>query len=132
MARLTPLLTKGLLLLALVVLMPSDVLAQVGEHRNELSVGVNGGYVMSNVGYVNKIPQLLHKGLTGGLSFRYTSEKYFNSICAVVAEVNFAQIGWKENILDENIFLKVLTYPYAWMEVIYQGPCMVSLRQKRA
>ena len=102
MARLTPLLTKGLLLLALVVLMPSDVLAQVGEHRNELSVGVNGGYVMSNVGYVNKIPQSLHKGLTGGLSFRYTSEKYFNSICAVVAEVNFAQIGWKENILDEN------------------------------
>ena len=102
MARLTPLLTKGLLLLALVVLMPSDVLAQVGEHRNELSVGVNGGYVMSNVGYVNKIPQSLHKGMTGGLSFRYTSEKYFNSICAVVAEVNFAQIGWKENILDKN------------------------------
>ena len=73
--------------------------AQVGDHRSELAVGVNAGYVMSNVGFVPKIPQSLHTGLTGGLSFRYTSEKYFNSICAIVAEVNYAQIGWKESIL---------------------------------
>lgn len=101
MGRSTRLLTKGLLVLTTTVL-PSMAVAQVGEHRNEMAVGVNGGYVMSNVGFVNKIPQSLHTGLTGGLSFRYTSEKYFNSICAVVAEVNFAQIGWKESILDEN------------------------------
>ena len=73
--------------------------AQVGEHRSELAVGVNGGYALSSIGFVPKVPQSQHGGLTGGLSFRYTSEKYFNSICAVVAELNYAQIGWKENIL---------------------------------
>lgn len=73
--------------------------AQVGEHRNELSLGVNGGYVMSNVGFNPDIPQKMLGGLTGGLTVRYTCEKYFNSICALVGEVNFAQVGWKEDIL---------------------------------
>ena len=76
--------------------------AQVGEHRSELAVGVNGGYVLSNVGFIPKVPQTNHTGLTGGLTVRYTSEKYFNSICAIVAEVNYAQIGWKEDILTTN------------------------------
>ena len=78
------------------------VSAQVGEHRSEMAVGVNGGYVMSNVGFIPKVPQSLHSGLTGGLTFRYTSEKYFNSICAIVAELNYAQIGWKESILTPD------------------------------
>lgn len=73
--------------------------AQVGDHRSELAVGFNGGYVLSSVGFIPKVPQSQHAGLTGGLTVRYTSEKYFNSICAIVGEVNFAQIGWKENIL---------------------------------
>lgn len=78
------------------------VRAQVGEHRSEMAVGVNGGYVMSSVGFVPKVPQSQHPGLTGGLSFRYTSEKYFSTVCAIVAEVNYAQIGWKESILTPN------------------------------
>lgn len=78
-----------------------SVSAQVGEHRSELAVGLNGGYVMSTVGFATaRVPQSQHGGLTGGFSWRYTSEKYFNSICAIVGEVNLAQIGWKENILD--------------------------------
>ena len=76
--------------------------AQVGDHRNDMAVGVNGGVVLSNVGFLPKVPQALHQGLTGGLSFRYVSEKYFSSICAVTAEVNFAQIGWKEDILTPD------------------------------
>ena len=76
--------------------------AQVGEHRSELAVGVNGGFVMSNIGFVPKVPQAMHQGLTGGLSFRYTSEKYFNSICAIVAELNYARVGWKEDILTPD------------------------------
>ena len=74
--------------------------AQVGEFRKDLAVGVNGGYVMSNVDFVPKVPQGFLGGLTGGVTVRYTCEKYFKSICAVVAEVNYAQIGWKEDILD--------------------------------
>ena len=73
--------------------------AQVGEHRSEFAVGINGGYVLSNVGFMPKVPQTQHGGITGGLTWRYTSEKYFNSICAVVGEVNYARIGWKEEIL---------------------------------
>ena len=73
--------------------------AQVGEHRNDMAIGFNGGMVLSNVGFLPKVPQSMHQGLTGGLSLRYTCEKYFTSICAVTAEVNYAQIGWKENIL---------------------------------
>ena len=95
-----------------VVALPAS--AQVGEHRSELAVGVNGGYVMSNMGFVPKIPQGMHTGLTGGLSFRYTSEKYFSSICAIVGEENYAQIGWKEDILtpqDEPVINEATGLP---------------------
>ena len=77
----------------------AGVSAQVGEHRSELSVGVNGGYVMSNVGFNPSIPQKSLGGISGGLTVRYTCEKYFNSICALVGEVNYTQTGWKEDIL---------------------------------
>ena len=76
-----------------------SVTAQIGDHRDEFAVGVNAGYVLSTVGFTPRVPQSQHGGLTGGLTVRYTSEKYFSSICAIVGEVNFAQVGWKENIL---------------------------------
>lgn len=74
--------------------------AQIGEHRDEFAVGVNGGYVLSSVSFTPTVPQKMFGGMTGGVTFRYTTEKYFSSICALVAEVNYAQIGWKEDILD--------------------------------
>ncbi len=78
------------------------VKAQIGLYRNDLSIGVNGGYVMSNVGFSPKVNQTQLGGITGGLSFRYVCEKYFSTICAVQAEVNFTQVGWKEKLLDIN------------------------------
>ncbi len=78
----------------------SSVAAQIGQHRNELSIGVNGGYIMSNVGFVPKVTQGMHSGMTSGLSVRYICEKYFSTICSIYAEVNYAQLGWKENIVD--------------------------------
>lgn len=75
------------------------VSAQIGEHRSELCLGFNGGYVMSNVGFNPDIPQKSFGGMTGGLTVRYTCEKYFNSICALVGEINYTQAGWKEDIL---------------------------------
>ena len=57
---------------------------------------------MSNVGFTPEVPQDLHGGLTGGVTLRYTSEKYFKSICAIVAEINYAQVGWKERIQTPN------------------------------
>ena len=91
------------LLLTLLTLLPDvAVKAQVGEYRSELSLGVNGGYVMSTVGFDPEIPQQTMGGLTGGLTLRYTCEKYFKSICAIVAEVNYTQTGWKEEILTAD------------------------------
>ena len=74
--------------------------AQVGEFRKDLAVGFNGGVVMSNVAFVPTVPQTMLNGPTFGFTARYTCEKYFSSICAVVAEVNYTQMGWKEKILD--------------------------------
>ena len=87
-------------LLLLFLLISSLASAQVGEHRNDFAVGGNAGYILSNISFVPSVPQGMHGGITGGLSFRYTCEKYFKSICAIYAEVNYAQIGWKEEILD--------------------------------
>lgn len=80
-------------------LLPLSVVAQVGEFRKDLAVGVNGGYVLSSVGFTPKVPQDMLGGATFGITARYTCEKYFSSICAIVAELNYAQIGWKEKIL---------------------------------
>ena len=80
----------------------ATAVAQVGEYRTDFAIGANAGYMLSNVGFMPEVPQKMLGGLTGGLTVRYTCEKYFKSICSVVAEVNLAQTGWKENIMDEN------------------------------
>lgn len=87
------------IILLLSAILSVGMSAQIGEHRNELCLGFNGGYVMSSVGFNPSIPQKNLGGLTGGLTVRYTCEKYFNSICALVAEVNYIQTGWREDIL---------------------------------
>ena len=76
--------------------------AQIGDHRDEFAVGVNGGYVMSSIDFMPVVPQKQFGGLLGGVTFRYTTEKYFSSICAIVGEVNYAQIGWQQDILDSK------------------------------
>lgn len=76
--------------------------AQVGDYRHVFSVGANGGYALSNVGFEPKVTQGYHGGLTGGFSWRYTSEKYFSTICSIYGEVNYASIGWKQDILTAN------------------------------
>lgn len=76
--------------------------AQIGEHRNDFAIGVNGGYVMSSIRFQPEVPQRQHGGLTGGFSLRYVCEKYFKSICSIYAEVNYAKVGWTEDILDKD------------------------------
>jgi hypothetical protein len=94
---------KRLLLFFFIALASAQQLfAQIGEYRNEFAIGGGAGVVLSNVGFMPEVPQKWHEGRIGGLSFRYTSEKYFNSVCAVVAELNYAQVGWKEKILTRD------------------------------
>lgn len=85
---------------ALLALFPLMATAQVGEYRTDLAVGVNGGYMMNRISFQPEVPQSNMGGMTGGLTIRYTCEKYFSSICAITAEVNYGQMGWKENIFD--------------------------------
>ena len=96
--------SKGLRVAALAVALAvaGGVSAQIGQHRNDLSVGVNVGYTMSSVGFTPKVTQKSLGGKTAGLSFRYVCEKYFNTICSIYGEVNYTQMGWKENILTAN------------------------------
>lgn len=86
----------------LLLLVGLTVKAQVGDYRNVFSVGLNGGYVLSNVGFNPSVTQGYHGGLAGGFSWRYTCEKYFNTICSIYGEVNYAQLGWKQDILTAN------------------------------
>ena len=92
---------RKIAVLLLCYFVTSSAFAQIGEHRNDLSIGLNGGYQLSNVGFVPRVSQGLLGGITGGLTARYVCEKYFNTICSVQGEVNFAQAGWKESILDD-------------------------------
>lgn len=91
--------SKSKIFLFLFCMSAFQAFAQVGEYRSEFAVGGSMGYVMSQVGFMPEVPQAQHTGISAGLTFRYTSEKYFNSICAVTAEVNYVQVGWKQEIL---------------------------------
>ncbi|MBO1362739.1 PorT family protein [Prevotella sp. A2931] len=76
--------------------------AQIGLHRDDFQIGVNGGFVMSNVGFTPKVNQKMHNGFIGGLTLKYTSEKYFSTICSILGEINYAQVGWTEDIIDRD------------------------------
>ena len=86
--------------------------AQVGELRNNVAIGVNGGYNLSSVDFSPTIKQGLQPGYTGGFTLRYTTEKYFSLICAAQLEVNFAQRGWNEFIDDgsNNAYSRTTNY----------------------
>ena len=82
--------------------MPLCAFSQIGEHRNQWTVGVNGGVNLNSVSFLPKVTQDMYTGMTGGLTIRYTCEKYFLTICSIQAELNYSQLGWKESILDIN------------------------------
>ena len=96
---------KGILFVLLAALLswlPGSSWAQIGEHRDDLAVGGGAGVVFSSVGFKPKVSQGMHLGATFGVAGRYVCEKYYTMICSVVGEVNFASVGWKENIRDKR------------------------------
>lgn len=74
-----------------------NIQAQVEEPRSILEIGFGGGMNFNRMDFQPSIRQNYLNGINGGLSIRYTSEKYFSMICAAQLEVNFAQRGWKED-----------------------------------
>lgn len=81
---------------------PLFVHAQIGEHRNTLSLGGNAGYNFTTIRFTPKVVQSMKGGMSFGFTARYTVEKYFSTIASVQAEVNYSQMGWKEDIRDPN------------------------------
>ena len=76
--------------------------AQVGEPRSELCVGVNAGVSLNKIDFTPTIQQYFHVSPIIGISFRYTCEKYFSTVCALQAELNYTSLGWRENIIDKE------------------------------
>ena len=85
-------------LFAVCLMAGAEVRAQVGEARSRLDVGINGGLAMNHMSFDPTIKQKLHMAPTFGLTLRYTCEKYFAMVCALQVEVNYARLGWKEDI----------------------------------
>lgn len=85
---------------------PLPAIAQIGEARNILSVGINGGVNLNSASFTPTIKQNSLMGITGGLTARYISEKYFAMICGAQVELNFSQRGWDQLFetvsLDDN------------------------------
>ena len=86
--------------------------AQVESPRSCLEVGVAGGMNLSRMELQPSIRQGLRQGINGGISARYTSEKYFSMICAAQIEVNFAQRGMIEDFDDgtSNYYSRLANY----------------------
>ena len=103
---------KKILLVVLTCMFTLPMMAQLGEVRNNLAVGVNAGMNMNSVSFSPQIKQKSHTGMSLGLTARYISEKYFNMICGIQAELNYTQRGWQENIEDgsENTYSRTMNY----------------------
>ena len=76
--------------------------AQIGEPRHVLSLGANAGVAINSVDFDPTIKQKMHVGPSLGLSLKYVSEKYFTTYCALYTELNYTQLGWEEDIRDDQ------------------------------
>lgn len=93
---------KKAVVLLFALLTPVASFSQIGEARHNIAIGVSGGVVMNKVGFDPTIKQAYHVAPTFGVTARFTSEKYFNVYCALQLELNYANLGWKENVFDSN------------------------------
>ncbi|MBO5699141.1 MAG: PorT family protein [Bacteroidaceae bacterium] len=94
---------KFTILLLLLTFNICVVKAQIGDYRNDMCVGVNVGVTMNEVGFEPLIAQKMLTQPTIGLTFRYTSEKFLTAYCAFQTELNYARLGWKEDIMNSKL-----------------------------
>ena len=103
---------KKLIVSSLAWLLTLPMMAQLGEGRHNLAVGLNLGMNMTQVEFSPQIKQKSLNGMGFGMTARYITEKYFKMICGIQAEVNYTQRGWKENIEDGtgNSYSRTMNY----------------------
>lgn len=93
---------KHSLLFILLAFSATFAYAQIGDYRNDLCVGVSAGVTMNKMGFDPIVSQQYHTAPTVGLTLRYTSEKFLTAYCALQVELNYARLGWTEDVLDRN------------------------------
>lgn len=91
-----------ILYISFLILFPLGLRAQVGEPRHNICIGLSAGMNMNRIGFDPTIKQQMHNGPTMGIVARFTSERYFKAYCALQLELNYALLGWRENILNAN------------------------------
>lgn len=103
---------RRLLSIIAIVLFAANASAQIEEPRNLLEIGVAGGLNFNRMDFQPSMRQKMYNGMNGGVSIRYTSEKYFSMICAAQLEINFSQKGWEEDFDDgtANRYCRQLNY----------------------
>ena len=115
----------------LALLLPIGALAQIGQHRNTFSVGVNGGYNLTTVRFTPKVVQSMKGGVTGGIAMRYTVEKYFSTIASIAGcyeciEPQVSNVFKRETLSGE--FLQV--NPYLVAELKRHGHWTPEIRTR--
>ena len=106
MIKIKPFLIAALLLTGFTL----PATAQIGEARNNFSVGINGGVNLNSASFTPTIKQNSLMGITGGLTARYISEKYFAMICGAQVELNVSQRGWDQLFETVSLYTRKMTY----------------------
>lgn len=94
----------------------SSASAQIGEQRRNFAIGINGGANYNTVSFNPTVKQNGLLGITGGITARYISEKYFAMICGAQVELNFSQRGWDEKFdvtkgfSPEDSYVRTMNY----------------------
>ena len=91
---------KKIIMAALACMLALPMMAQLGEERHNLAIGVGVGMDMTKVDLNPRVKMKSHNGMTFGVTARYMSEKYFKMMCGIQVELNYTQRGWQENIED--------------------------------
>lgn len=91
---------KHIISLAFALLTSLAAFSQVGEPRNDFSIGFTGGYTLNKMDFQPAIKQTMKGSPMIGFATRYICEKYFTAICGVQIEVQLNNLGWEELIED--------------------------------
>ena len=101
-----------IILLSFLFLTEVPVGAQVGDPRNNLSFGINGGVGTNSITFIPSIKQDISLGPIAGVTLRHISERYFFLINGIQIECNWVTRGWTEYIDDGsgNEYTRQLNY----------------------
>lgn len=110
---------KLFILLAFLLAIPAASLAET-HYKPHISVGFHAGSDMSKLSFSPAVKQGWEQGMLMGVSIRYAEEK----LVGVLAELNFAQRGWKEDFEESPLrYSRRFTYvSLPIMTHIYFGP----------